>query len=52
MDEQRRTMRVMVGHNERITLDEALRRVREQFSAVPGEPVSSQEHPAALPAES
>src|SRR5581483_9303286 len=52
MDEQRRTTRVMVGNNERITLDEALGKVREQFGAVPGGLVASSEHPEALPAES
>lgn len=40
---------LMTCSNERITLDEALGRVREGVGAVPGDPVSSQERPEALP---
>ena len=42
-------LRLMNCNNERITLDEALGRMRERVGAVPGDPVASQEHPEAMP---
>jgi hypothetical protein len=47
--QRRRNARLMATTDEQITLDEALRRVREQFGAVRGDPVVSQERPAAMP---
>jgi hypothetical protein len=45
----RHNARLMTTTDEQITLDEALTRVREQFGAVRGDPVVSQERPQAMP---
>ena len=47
--QRRRNARLMVTTDEQITLDEALRRVREQFDVVRGDPVVSQERLQAMP---
>jgi hypothetical protein len=45
----RHNARLMTTTDEQITLNEALTRVREQFGAVRGDPVVSQERPQAMP---
>jgi hypothetical protein len=47
--QRRRNARLIVTTDEQITLDEALRHVREQFGVVRGDPVVSQECPQAMP---
>jgi hypothetical protein len=47
--QRRRNARVMATTDEQSTLDEALRRVHEQFGALRGDSLVSQECPAARP---